>query len=82
MTMTSFDTPVVMSSPDIDVTFTSSHVDGMTTAPGGLTKSKEHTTEGVTATKVPTPSEKYFFKVLFSMFIGYATELSSYLCQF
>ncbi|KAK2147953.1 hypothetical protein NP493_3328g00000, partial [Ridgeia piscesae] len=47
---------VVTSSPDIDVTLTSSHADGMTTAPGGLTKSKEDTTEGVTAIKMPTPT--------------------------
>ena len=82
MTITSFDIPVVTSSPDIDVTLTSSHVDGMTTAPGGLTTSKDDTTEGVTATKVPTSSKKYFFKVWFSMFLCYAIELSSHLCQF
>ena len=75
MTMTSFDIPVVTSSPDIDVTLTSSHADGMTTAPGGLTKSKEDTTEGVTAIKMPTPSKKYFFKVLFSIFTGYNCQV-------
>ena len=75
MTMTSFDIPVVTSSPDIDVTLTSSHADGMTTAPGGLTKSKEDTTEGVTATKMPTPSKKYFFKVLFSIVTGYNCQV-------